>query len=456
MKKKLDLKYRRLVVGVDEKVPLLDGSYVTAINFDNAATTPPFKRVLKEVNTFAPWYSSIHRGTGYKSILSSDLFEDGRKRIKDFVGADEDDIVIYTKNTTEAINIVANALRYQAEGKIVLCTDMEHLANDLPWRSSFAMDYVKIDHEGKLDLNDLEYKLKGYQGNVRLVTVTGASNVTGYINSIQQISQLTHRYGAELFVDGAQLVPHRTIHMQAEGIDYLAFSAHKMYAPFGSGALIGRREIFKHCQPNTKGGGAVKLVTHDFVDWDKPPYKEEAGTPNVIGVAAMLAAICCLQKLDMQEVHHDEQELITYIIRGLRKIKGICLYGCPRVCGDKVSIIAFTLPDIEHRLIAKILSYEGGIAVRSGLFCAHPYVQKLLGLTKEAIEWYRQNPQVNIPGLVRVSLGIYNTYPEADRLLYHVRLIAENSEYFKEKYQNIDQQPDTSKLLLHPLSRQLP
>ena len=121
-----------------------------------------------------------------------------------------------------------------------------------------------------------------------------------------------------------------------------------------------------------------------------------------------------------------------------------------------MSIIAFTLPDIEHRLIAKILSYEGGIAVRSGLFCAHPYVQKLLGLTKEAIEWYRQNPQVNIPGLVRVSLGIYNTYPEADRLLYHVRLIAENSEYFKEKYQNIDQQPDTSKLLLHPLSRQLP
>ena len=454
MKKNVEQKFRRLVVGVDECIPLFDGSKVVGINFDNAATTPPFKSVLSELNDFAPWYSSIHRGTGYKSILSSDLFENGRAVIKKFVGADCDDIVIYTKNTTEAINIVANALRYQAEGKIVLSTDMEHLANDLPWRSSFAMDYVKINNEGKLDLNDLEYKLKGYQGNVRLVAVTGASNVTGYINSIQKISRLAHRYGAELLIDGAQLVPHREIHMKEEGIDYLVFSAHKMYAPFGSGALIGKPEIFTHCQPNTKGGGAVKLVTHDFVDWDTPPYKEEAGTPNVMGVAALLAAIHCLQKLDMEEVHQYEQDLITYIIKGLRKVKGIGLYGCPRECKDKVSIIAFTLPEIEHRLIAKILSYEGGIAVRSGLFCAHPYVQKLMGLTTEDIEWYRQNPQVSFPGLVRVSLGIYNTYQEADKLIQHVCQIAENIHYYKKKYKKIDEKKENK--LLHPLCRQLP
>ncbi|WP_199883731.1 aminotransferase class V-fold PLP-dependent enzyme [Anaerosinus massiliensis] len=435
---------RQLVVGIEQRVPLLNGKMIKAINFDNAATTPPFISVMNEINEFALWYSSVHRGMGYKSILSSDLYENGRATIKNFVGADEKkDTLIYTKTTTEAINLFANAFHAVYPDAVILSTEMEHLANDLPWRYKFAMDYVKIDAVGKLDLNDLENKLIQYRGKVKLVSVTGASNVTGYINSIYEIAKLAHTYGAEILVDGAQLVPHWAVDMKPfhhmEHIDYLVFSAHKMYAPFGIGIFIGKNYIFKKCQPFLKGGGAVELVTHDFVDWDSAPYKEEAGTPNVIGVAALLKAIDTLKKVDMQHVHQYEQQVIEHIICGLRNVKNIKLFGCPKKQGDKVSIISFTLPDIEHRLIAKILSYEFGIAVRSGLFCAHPYVQKLLGLTKEEIEYYRKHDDIPFPGMVRVSLGLYNTHEEADILIRGVHQIANHTAQYIEKYRKLEQ-----------------
>lgn len=456
MRENFRLKLRHMVVGAQESVPLLDGSCVTGINLDNAATTPPFYAVMKEINAFLPWYSSVHRGAGYKSVLSSDIYEDGRKAVRRFVGGDaREHIVIYTKNTTEAINIAANALWQNCPDGLILSTEMEHLANDLPWRSRFQMEYAKVDADGRLDLNDVEAKLKKCQGKIRLVTVSGASNVTGYVNPIGKIARLAHRYGAEILVDGAQLVPHQQVDMQEAELDYLVFSAHKMYAPFGSGALVGRKRIFENSQPNTKGGGAVKLVTHEFVDWDLPPYREEAGTPNVVGVLAMTAAMHTLSRVGMKAVHQEEQKLIDYIICGLRTIPGICLYGCPAKPGDKVSIIAFQLESVDHRMVAKILSYEAGIAVRSGLFCAHPYVQRVLGLTKEQIATYREQA-LPFPGLVRISLGLYNTYQEADKLLYYVRQIAQYSAYYKEKYGHFDEKKHLLNPLLHPLQRELP
>ncbi len=439
-------KLRQMVVGVDRRIPILNGELVTAINFDNAATTPPFISVMSEINEFVSWYSSVHRGMGYKSTVSSDIYENGRALIKKFVGADDHkDTLIYTKTTTEAINIFANAFWYEHRKAMILSTEMEHLANDLPWRYKFAMDYVKIDQVGRLDLVDLEKKLIQYKGKVKLVSVTGASNVTGYINPIYDIAKLAHSYGAEILVDGAQLVPHRAVdmkpHEREEHIDYLVFSAHKMYAPFGIGVLIGKSRTFKKNTPYLKGGGAVELVTDTFVDWDAAPYKDEAGTPNVIGVAALLKAITTLNKLDMQRVHIYEQEVINYIIDGLRAVKNIKLFGCPKKQGDKVSIISFILPNIEHRMIAKILSYEFGIAVRSGLFCAHPYVQKLLGLSSEEIQYYRENDNVPFPGIVRVSLGVYNNYEEADVFLRSVHDIANNVTGYIEKYSKIKEFP---------------
>ena len=268
--------FRDLVVGVNTKVPLINGQCVTGINFDNGATTPPLYSVMEEIKNFTPWYSSIHRGAGYKSLLSSDVYEKGRETIKAFVNADKTrDIIIYTKNTTEAINLLSYTIAQHADKQIILSTDMEHLANDLPWRDKFQIDYVCIDQSGMLSINDLEMRLSNHKGTVTLVTVTGASNVTGYKNPIYKIAHLAHKHGAKILVDGAQLAPHCPIDMKPydspEHIDYLVFSAHKMYAPFGVGVLIGPKETFVGQEPFGKGGGAVQLVSHQFINWDIPP-----------------------------------------------------------------------------------------------------------------------------------------------------------------------------------------
>jgi len=451
--------YRKLIVGVDTKVPLLNGNYVTAINFDNAATTPPFHAVMKKIIEFAPWYSSVHRGTGYKSILSSEVYEQGRNIIKRFVNADKTkDVVIYTKNTTEAINLLAYILA-RNDDSVVLSTDMEHLANDLPWRDKFNVDYVCTDESGKLALEDLEAKLRKYGGKVKLVTVTGASNVTGYKNPIHEIARLTHSYGAEILVDGAQLVPHCPVDMKdfgsEEHIDYLAFSAHKMFAPFGIGVLIGPQKTFENIDPVFRGGGAVQLVSHDFIDWESPPYNNEAGTQNIMGIVALLEAIRILECIDMNVIHEYENSLIDYAASALMDIPDVVLYGCKKKHENKIGIVSFNLLEVDHRLLARILSCEAGIAVRSGLFCAHPYVEKLLKLTDQEIQYYRKNPDISFPGMVRISVGLYNSFSEIDILVDCLRWITKDKSSCKQKYGNLLQQPSTvnSPLLSTPRKR---
>lgn len=413
------MNFRHLVVGVDTYVPLKNGKWTKYINFDNAATTPPFKTVMNAINSFAPWYSSIHRGTGYKSVLSTEVYENSRNKILNFVGADiNKDTVIYVKNTTEAINKLSNRL-CSDDKCVILSSFMEHHSNDLPWRNKFLVDYIETDECGRLLLDDLEKKLKKYDGNVKLVTVTGASNVTGYINPIYQIAKLAHKYGAMIFVDGAQLVPHKRINMNRhssnEHIDFLAFSGHKMYAPFGVGVLIGPKKIFERGEPDYKGGGTVKLVSHDFVIWDDPPSKEEAGTPNLMGVLALTTAIETLQSIGMDKIEEYETYLLEYANEKLSQIEGIELY-----CNDtlnKVAIIPFNVKGIYHQKIAQILSEEAGIGVRSGCFCAQPYVQRLLNINKDEIEKFRKNPDLKRPGMIRLSFGLYNTFDEIDVLI---------------------------------------
>ncbi|MCE5287250.1 MAG: aminotransferase class V-fold PLP-dependent enzyme [Pelosinus sp.] len=437
------LNLRKLVVGVDTKVPTLSGEYVTAINFDNAATTPPLCAVMQELAEFAPWYSSIHRGAGHKSMFCSDVYEEGRSIIKRFVGADaKRDVLIYTKNTTEAINLLSYALLQDAKKKVVLSTCMEHLANDLPWRDIFKIDYIKVDDCGRLSLTDLEDKLEKYRGNVELVAVTGASNVTGYVNPIYEIARVVHKYGVKLLVDGAQLVPHFPINMKPyeseEHIDYLVFSAHKMYAPFGIGILIAPKETFAGKEPIYKGGGAVNLVSHQFVEWDTAPYKEEAGTSNAMGVVALVAAIKKLEQISMQAIYEHEKMLFDYMFRQLEAIDELEIYRCAAKGEERIGIISFVLPEIHHAELAKMLAYEAGIAVRSGLFCAHPYVEKLLGLTEKDLHYYQKHPELPFPGLVRLSLGMYNNYGEIDIFIKTLRTIAGNVTRFKQKYNEIE------------------
>lgn len=440
--------YRNLVVGTNTRVPLINGNYGQAINFDNAATTPALITVVQEILRFLPLYSSVHRGFGYKSQLSTKLYEDSRNIVAKFVSADPKyNTVIFVKNTTEAINKLSNILYKKYKDYIVLSTDMEHHSNDLPWRK-YNIDYVTVDECGRLSLKDLKEKLEMYSGKVALVTLTGASNITGYKNPIHEVAKLAHRYGAKVLVDGAQLVPHSPVDMKPmnseEHIDYLAFSAHKMYAPFGIGVLIGPKEDFKDVPPDYPGGGTVDIVTHDYIKWFDTPHKDESGSPNVVGVVALASAIETLSYLGMENIEKYENTLTRYALKAMSKIPHIKIYCDGTNLNDRIGTIAFNIEGINHEIVAKILSYEGGIAVRNGCFCAQPYVQKLLKMSKKQIE-ERIRTGSHEPGMVRISFGMYNTKREIDVLISLLNKIVTNRKRYIEKYKNI-----TSELYFKP------
>ncbi|HBP64446.1 MAG TPA: aminotransferase [Desulfosporosinus sp.] len=413
--------YRHLIVGADTQIPLYNGQLTTAINFDNAASTPPFVSVIEEIVKFSSMYSSIHRGTGYKSQFSSHLFEEARSIVLKFVNADPlQNTVIFVKNTTEAINKLSYRLWEGKKKSVILSTCMEHHSNDLPWRNKFQVDYVQTDSYGKLSLEDLESKLIKHKGNVKLVTVTGASNVTGYVNPIHKIAELAHRYRAKILVDGAQLVPHNVINMKPSNplhhIDYLAFSAHKMYAPFGIGVLIGPKETFQQGISEIVGGGTAEIVTHDWVVWESAPQKEEAGSPNVMGVVALVAAIRTLTALGMRNIDHYESQLTEYANSKLKSIPGITLYSHTSLGEPRIGVIPFNIRGIAHEQVATILSDQAGIAVRTGCFCTQPYIQQLLSISPKQMENLSRSVDAARPGVVRISFGLYNDFAEIDVL----------------------------------------
>lgn len=413
------------VVGIDKKVPTLEG-LKTYVNFDNSASTPTLKPVLDKVNEFLEWYSSIHRGSGFKSLLSSEVYEKARSKVAEFVKADlGKQSIIFVKNSTEALNKLSYRFPFKKDS-VVLSSMMEHHSNDLPWRNKTKLIHIKVTPEGRLDLNDLEDKLKRYKDKIDLVTITGASNVTGFINPVQQIARMVHQIGAKLVVDAAQLAPHRQIDLRPtrdpEHIDFLIFSAHKMYAPFGTGVLVGPKSIFEQGDPEYAGGGTVDAVTLDYVKWAEPPEKDEAGSPNVVGVVALAEAIKVLKEVGMENIALHEQMLCEHFLEKSTEIEELTLYGdSSKVCLDRLGVFAFNLKDIHYALVSAILSYEAGIGVRHGCFCAHPYVQALLGVGKKETEKFisqiKQNYRAELPGAVRVSFSFYNTTEEIDYLI---------------------------------------
>ena len=420
-------KYRDLIVGVGKKVPLSNGERVVGINFDNAATTPPFDHVLYDIVKFSQLYSSTHRGTGYKSQITSKFYDGARDEVLKFVNADpETHLVIFVKNTTEGINKLSYRLMSEKKS-VVLSTWMEHHSNDLPWRDKYQVEYADIDAKGMLSIKDLEDKLYKFNGEIKLVTVSGASNVTGYVNDIHAIARLAHKYNARLLVDGAQLVPHARVNMRPdnkeEWIDFLVFSAHKMYAPFGTGVIIAPKACFIEGVPEYSGGGTVQIVTRDYVVWENAPYKEEAGSPNILGVRALISSIHELNKIGMVNVEKREKQLTTYAINKLMKIPRIKIYCDTNEDVTRVGIIPFNIEGIPHYEVSRLLSENAGIAVRNGCFCAQPYVQRLMNVSIDDMEVYKYNKEMPRPGMVRVSFGIYNTYNEVDILIKELKRI---------------------------------
>jgi cysteine desulfurase / selenocysteine lyase len=416
---------RQLIIGIDTVVPLLDGTSRPYVFLDNAASTPALAPVTQCVQDFLPWYSGVHRGTGFKSLLATEVFDAAHDTVAAFVGADlATQTVVFMKNTTDCVNKLANRAGLGPDD-IVITTLTEHHSNDLPWRKHCRVIHLDVLEEGRLNLPQLKKLLVDHCGRVKLVAVTGASNISGICSPVHDIARWTHEAGARIFVDCAQLAPHRPVNMLADDdpghLDFVALSAHKMYAPYGTGALIGPRAFFEQGEPDAVGGGVVEIVTLDHVEWNHPPHKEEAGTPNVIGGVALASAISVLSAVGMDTIAAHETALLEYAYRKLRTISGIELYGPVHRFDDKVGVIPFNVAGKHHALVAAILSIEGGIGVRNGCFCAHPFVKHLLGVTPE--EDHRYSVEVlggdkrNMPGMVRASLGCYSNESDIDALV---------------------------------------
>ncbi len=427
--------YRFLFNRLDIQVPLLNKKTSPYINFDNAASTPSFKTVQDSVNEFLMYYSSVHRGTGFKSQLSTHAYEQARRVVLKFFDADPNEhVCIFCKNTTEAINRLSRRFPFTSQRNIVLVSGMEHHSNDLPWRAAAETIHVGLKAPGQLDEDDFDEKLAQYGERLALVTITGASNVTGFLNPIHRLAAKTHAAGAQIFVDCAQMAPHRKVNMRPildpTHLDFIAISAHKMYAPFGSGALIGRREVFAQGEPDLRGGGAVEIVTLDDVVWSAPPERDEAGSPNTVGAIALAASLRQLEKIGMQAVADHETTLTAYALQKLSSIPIIQIYGDtdPRHAGERLGVIPLQLKGTSHFLAASILGHEFGIGVRSGCFCAHPYILHLLGLSKQEAQEVRERMQAgdraDMPGLIRASFGIYNTVDEIDAFVEALTCIA--------------------------------
>jgi cysteine desulfurase/selenocysteine lyase len=420
--------YASLFTGVNTEVPLLNGDQRKYINFDNAASTPPFIAVKEAVNQFMEYYSSVHRGNGYKSQLSTHAYELARQAVLGFVNADPTiHTCIFGKNTTEAINKLAKRYPFTNQRDVVITSGMEHHSNDLPWRAVANVVHVPLTPDGRLDEGNFSEALQRYSDRVALVAITGASNVTGFINPYYRLAEKAHSVGARIILDCAQLAPHRKIDMlpvdDPAHLDFIAISAHKLYAPFGTGALVGLQEIFANGEPDFTGGGTVEIVTLEDVIWTAPPEREEAGSPNTIGAVALATAIYQLEKVGMQAVADHEAHLTSHALERLNQIPEITVLGDlnPERSSERLGVIPFNLQGISHFLVAAILGHEFGIGVRSGCFCAHPYVLHLLGLTHEeemdARDRILAGDRSNMPGMIRASFGLYNTNKEVDEFI---------------------------------------
>lgn len=430
------VKLRRDIKGIGKKIPILGGRKRAYTYFDNAASTPPLNPALKEMEDFLDWYSGVHRGTGYKSLLSSQLYDECHEIVGEFVGADlSQDVIIFVKNTTEAINKLSRRLQLKPQDT-VLITGMEHHSNELPWRARAQIKYIDFDTGGKPNLGNIEDIFKRYHPRIKLLAVCGASNVTGHINDVHRMARIAHSFACPILVDGAQLIPHQRFdmkpHSHFDHIDYLAFSGHKIYSPFGSGVLIGPRKTFMNGPPDYPGGGTVKLVMPNKVVWADPPANEEAGSPNVAGAYALARTLKYLDKLGMNELAGYEAELTGYALGKLRSLKGVTVYGDE----PRVGVISFNLADLPHALVGAVLCFEAGIGLRTGCFCAQNYVRHLLGVkaeNKHAV-LYEENRIDKIPGMVRISLAPYNTRQEVDHLIKWLANILENRFDFKRRY----------------------
>lgn len=409
------------------------------IYFDHGASTHPPLRVINKYTDFLKnYYSNVHRGKHFLSMISTELFDKVYQTIFDYLHAErEGNAIILTYNTTTALDMAACFMNF--EDGITLVSLMEHHSNDLPHRHRGRITHFGLKKDGTLDLEDLEKKLKG--NKVKLVAVTGASNVTGFMPDIHYIARLCHAHGARILVDAAQLLAHHKIDVKPNSdeshIDFLAAAGHKAYAPFGSAFLFGPREILDRTEPYIPGGGTVLFVSENDYVYANSPDRHQGGTPNIAGAIALAESLRFLNEIGLDNIRQHEIELAEYASEKFEEIPEINMLGDIPL-KNRLGLFTFNIGGLNNGLVSTILNHEAAIATRNGRFCAHPYISFLLGRNDEEqiIKRLRNREKFDIGGAVRVSLGIYNTKEEIDELAEMLKKIARRK--WKANYDNMN------------------
>ncbi|WP_432055262.1 aminotransferase class V-fold PLP-dependent enzyme [Streptomyces sp. bgisy022] len=411
------------VLGRDVTVPLVTGGEVTYAALDCAASAPALQQVWDDVAAYAPYYGSVHRGAGYLSRLSTELFEDARRTVAAFLDCRRADQVVFTRSTTDSLNLLAGAL---PEGCRVFVFETEHHAALLPWRGS---DVTVLDAPGSPGqaVETLERALAARAPyGPALVCVTGASNVTGELWPVRELAAAAHAHGARIVLDAAQLAPHHPLSVRDLDVDWVAFSGHKLYAPFGTGVLAGRADWLREAEPYLAGGGASRRVVRRGdggvdVRWHTDAARHEAGSPNVIGAHAVASACRALTAAGFDTLVAREQRLIRAVREGLAdvpEVRFLSLFGDD---APRVGVLSFVVDGFDSSRLAAALSAEYGIGVRDGLFCAHPLLARLLGDTPQPGGCGAPAPGERSAHAVRVSFGAGTPDEHVERFVRAVR-----------------------------------
>ena len=367
------------------------------VYFDNGASTQKLQSVIDTVsNYYKEENSNVHRGVHFLSGLATDKFEESREVIRKFVGAKHAHEIIFTKGTTDSINLVANGFRsLLKKGDEIIISELEHHSNIVPWQmcceySGAVLKIIPLKDNGELEIKKFESLLSE---KTKLVAISHISNSLGTINPIKEFIEKSHKVGAKVLIDGAQAASHISLNMQELDVDMYCFSAHKMYGPTGVGVLYGKEDILNEIPPYQGGGEMIKDVSFEKTTYACLPHKFEAGTPNIAGVIAFKSAIEFISDLGFNIIAEHENNLLEYATKEILKIEGVKIYGTSE---NKSGIISFNIDGIHPYDIGVLLD-KMGIAIRTGHHCTQPIMERF-----------------NIPGTARISLAIYNTIEEID------------------------------------------
>lgn len=382
------------------------------VYLDNGATTQKPQMVVDALRDYyEKSNANPHRGAYALSVAATNIYETARARTRAFLNAAEDREIIFTKNATESLNLVAYSygMTNVGAGDEIVVTILEHHSNIVPWQrvakaKGATLKYIYLEDDGNLDLEDAKEKITA---KTKIVVFTHVSNVLGLVNPAKELIDMAHAVGAVAIVDGAQSVPHIAVDVQSLDADFYAFSGHKMLSPMGIGVLYGRRALLEAMPPFLSGGDMIEYVEEQETTYAELPYKFEAGTQNVGAAAGLIAAIDYLENVGFSEVERIEKELMDYTLPKLREIPYIRLYGCDSAKDNKTGIITFTMDDVHPHDVSTILD-EKGVAIRAGHHCAQP-LGRYLGA----------------PATCRASFYLYNTKTDVDRFIEAVKEVRE-------------------------------